>query len=125
MKISLELLEHINEVMKQWITDPEVEQCVKDLTDVINEAWRERGSVPSVEVKADDDVRINHLAVENNVDIQVNQKLTVHLIHSPDGYIIDLYKYVSPEDEDEEHDYDADFIDSICVGNDQLEPEDL
>ena len=72
-----------------------------------------------------DNIIVDDLAVENNIDIQVNQKLTVHLIHSPDGYIIDLYKYVSPEDEDEEHDYDADFIDSICVGNDQLEPEDL
>jgi len=125
MKINLELLEHINEVMKQWITDPEVEDCVTQLTDIIDETWREQGDAHNVEVKAVDDVRINNLGVENNVDIQVNQKLTVHLIHSPDGYIIDLYKYVSPEDEDEEHDYDADFIDSICVGNDQLEPEDL
>ena len=72
-----------------------------------------------------DNIIVDDLAVDNNVDIQVNEKLTIHVFHSPDGYIVDLYKYVSPEDEDEEHDYDADFIDSICVGNDQLEPEDL
>lgn len=125
MKMNLELLEHINEVMKQWITDPEVNDCVTQLTDMINEARREQGVVQKIEVVADDDVRINGLAKENNIDFQVNQELTVHLIHSPDGYIIDLYKYVSPEDEDEDHDYDADFIDSICVGDDQLEPEDL
>lgn len=72
-----------------------------------------------------DNIIVDDLAVENNIDIQINEKLTIHVFHSPDGYIVDLYKYVSPEDEDEEHDYDADFIDSICVGNDQLEPEDL
>ena len=33
----LELLEHINEVMKQWITDPEVNNLVLKLTNVINE----------------------------------------------------------------------------------------
>lgn len=33
----LELLEQINEVMKQWITDPEVNNLVLKLTDVINE----------------------------------------------------------------------------------------
>ena len=37
MKKHLELLEHINEVMKQWITDPEVEALVLQLTDVIHE----------------------------------------------------------------------------------------
>jgi hypothetical protein len=72
-----------------------------------------------------DNIIVDDLAVENNIDIQINEKLTIHVFHSADGYIVDLYKYVSPEDEDEEHDYDADFIDSICVGNDQLEPEDL
>lgn len=125
MKLNLELLEHVNEVMKQWITDPEVNECVTQLTDMINEARREQGVVQKVEVKADDDVRINRLAIENNVDIDVNSELTLHLIHSPDGYIIDLYKSLRPEDETDEHDYDADFIDSISVSNDQLEPEDL
>ena len=125
MKLNLELLEHVNEVMKQWITDPEVNECVTQLTDMINEARREQGVAQKVEVKADDDVRINGLAIENNVDIDVNSELTLHLIHSPDGYIIDLYKSLRPEDETEDHDYDADFIDSISVGNDQLEPEDL
>lgn len=72
-----------------------------------------------------DNIIVNDLAVENNIDIQVNSELTIHLIHSPDGYIIDLYKYLRPEDENEDHDYDADFIDSIQVTNDQLEPEDL
>lgn len=72
-----------------------------------------------------DNIIVDDLAVENNIDIQVNSELTIHLIHSPDGYIIDLYKYLRPEDETEEHDYDADFIDSIQVTNDQLEPEDL
>lgn len=125
MKLNLELLEHVNEVMKQWITDPEVNECVTQLTDMINEARREQGVVQKVEVKADDDVRINGLAIENNVDISVNSELTLHLIHSPDGYIIDLYKSLRPEDETDEHDYDADFIDSFSVGNSQLEPEDL
>lgn len=72
-----------------------------------------------------DNIIVDDLAVDNNVDIQVNRKLTVHIFHSPDGYIVDLYKYVSPEDEDEDHDYDADFLDSVIIGNDQLEPEDL
>lgn len=125
MKLNLELLEHVNEIMKQWITDPEVNECVTQLTDMINEARREQRVVQKVEVKADDDVRINGLAIENNVDIDVNSELTLHLIHSPDGYIIDLYKSLRPEDETKDHDYDADFIDSISVGNDQLEPEDL
>lgn len=125
MKLNLELLEHVNEIMKQWITDPEVNECVTQLTDMINEARREQGVVQKIEVVADDDVRINGLAIENNVDISVNSELTLHLIHSPDGYIIDLYKSLRPEDETDEHDYDADFIDSISVSNDQLEPEDL
>lgn len=125
MKLNLELLEHVNEVMKQWITDPEVNECVTQLTDMINEARREQRVVQKIEVAADDDVRINGLAIENNVDIQVNSELTLHLIHSPDGYIIDLYKYLAPEDATDEHDYDADFIDSIQVTNDQLDPEDL
>ena len=78
-----------------------------------------------IEVKQDDLIKVEDLAIENNVDIIVNGKLEIHLIHSPDGYIIDLYKALAPEDETEEHDYDADFIDSITVWNDQLEPEDL
>lgn len=78
-----------------------------------------------IEVKQDDLIKVEDLAKENNVDIIVNGKLEIHLIHSPDGYIIDLYKALAPEDETEEHDYDADFIDSITVWNDQLEPEDL
>lgn len=72
-----------------------------------------------------DNIIVNDLAVENNVDIQVNSELTIHLIHSPDGYIIDLYKHLNPEDDNEDHDYDADFIDSFTVWNDQLKPEDL
>jgi hypothetical protein len=78
-----------------------------------------------IEVKQDDLIKVDELAIENNVDIVVNGELEIHLIHSPDGYIVDFYKALAPEDETEEHDYDADFIDSICVGNDQLEPEDL
>ena len=78
-----------------------------------------------IEVKQDDLIKVDELARENNVDIVVNGELEIHLIHSPDGYIVDFYKALAPEDEDEDHDYDADFIDSICVGNDQLEPEDL
>ena len=78
-----------------------------------------------IEVKQDDLIKVEDLAIENNVDIIVNGELELHIIHSPDGYIIDLYKSLRPEDETEDHDYDADFIDSISVGNDQLEPEDL
>ena len=72
-----------------------------------------------------DNIIVDDLAVENNINIQINEKLTIHVFHSPDGYVVDLYKYVSPEDEDEDHDYDADFLDSVIIGNDQLEPEDL
>ena len=78
-----------------------------------------------IEVKQDDLIKVEDLAIENNVDVIVNGELELHIIHSPDGYIIDLYKALAPEDETEEHDYDADFIDSIQVTNDQLEPEDL
>lgn len=72
-----------------------------------------------------DNIIVDDLAVDNNVDIQVNRKLTIHIFHSPDGYIVDLYKYVAPEEMDDEHDYDADFLDSVTIGDDQLEPEDL
>jgi len=68
-----------------------------------------------------DNIIVDDLAVENNIDIQINKKLTIHVFHSPDGYIVDLYKYVSPEDEDEDHDYDADFIDTFAIDNDTLE----
>jgi hypothetical protein len=78
-----------------------------------------------IEVKQDDLIKVEDLAIENNVDVIVNGELELHIIHSPDGYIIDLYKALAPEDETEEHDYDADFIDSIQVTNDQLDPEDL
>jgi len=78
-----------------------------------------------IEVKQDDLIKVDELAIENNVDIVVNGKLEIHLIHSPDGYIVDLYKALPPEEDTEDHDYDADFLDSVTIGNDQLEPEDL
>lgn len=78
-----------------------------------------------IEVKQDDLIKVDNLAKENNVDIVVNGELEIHLIHSPDGYIVDFYKALLPENETEEHDYDADFLDSITIGEDQLEPENL
>lgn len=41
MKEHLPLLEHINEVLKQWITDPEVEGLVVKLTELINKIQKE------------------------------------------------------------------------------------
>ena len=72
-----------------------------------------------------DNIIVDDLAVENNIDIQINEKLTIHVFHSPDGYVVDLYKALPPEEDTEDHDYDADFLDSVIIGNDQLEPEDL
>ena len=72
-----------------------------------------------------DNIIVDDLAVENNIDIQINEKLTIHVFHSPDGYIVDLYKALPPEEDTEDHDYDADFLDSVIISNDQLEPEDL
>lgn len=78
-----------------------------------------------IEIKQDDLIKVDELAIENNVDIVVNGELEIHLIHSPDGYIVDLYKSLPPEEDTEDHDYDADFLDSVIISNDQLEPEDL
>jgi hypothetical protein len=78
-----------------------------------------------IEVKQDDLIKVDELAIENNVNIVVNGELEIHLIHSPDGYIVDFYKALAPEVESEEHDYDADFLDSITLWKDQLEPENI
>lgn len=37
MEKKIELLEHINEVLKQWITDEEVSELVTELTELITE----------------------------------------------------------------------------------------
>lgn len=66
-------------------------------------------------------INVSKLEVENCMDVNLNEELTLHITHSPDGYIIDLYKHYTEEElEDEDHDFDEDFVDSICVYNDQL-----
>lgn len=67
-------------------------------------------------------INVVELGVENCMDVNLNEELTLHITRSPDGYIIDLYKHYTEEElEDEDHDFDEDFVDSICVYNDQLE----
>ena len=68
-----------------------------------------------------DVIKIDGLVIENNIDIIVNGELELHLIHSPDGYIIDCYKPLNPEEDTEEHDYDEDFIDSFTILSGDLE----
>lgn len=42
MEKKIELLEHINEVLKQWITDEEVSELVTELTELITELRQDK-----------------------------------------------------------------------------------
>lgn len=108
MKKHLELLEHINEVMKQWITDPEVNELVTKLTDVINE------------VRVSDKVDAE-LKEDDFIDVVLNHDLELHIKRNDCGYSIDAYKHWPEEEMTEDHDYDNDFIDALVIDDDTLD----
>lgn len=68
-------------------------------------------------------VNVETLMEDDFIDVVINGQLELHIKRNDTGYSIDAYKHVAPEDENEERDYDADFIDALCIGDDQLEPE--
>lgn len=70
-------------------------------------------------------VVVDMMGKEDSIEIDINERLTIRVKRDEDGYSVDLYKYLPPEEETEEHDFDGDFIDSITVSEDQLEPVDL
>lgn len=70
-------------------------------------------------------VCVDGLRIENFVDVTINKDITLHITHSPDGYLVDCYKYLNPEDNTEEHDFDSDFLGNISVDNEDLEPENI
>lgn len=66
-------------------------------------------------------VNVESLVEDDFIDVVINGQLELHIKRNDTGYSIDAYKHVAPEDE--ERDYDADFIDALCIDDDQLEPE--
>lgn len=70
-------------------------------------------------------ISVEQLRIENCIDVEINKDIVLHITHSPDGYLVDCYKYLAPEEDTEEHDFDADFLGNISVDNDELEPTDL
>ncbi len=65
------------------------------------------------------------LVEDDFIDIIINDKLELHIKRNNAGYSIDAYKCCSEEElEDEDHDFDEDFIDSLTIYNDQLETTD-
>lgn len=66
-------------------------------------------------------VDIDGVGVENCVDVNIDSKITLHITHSPDGYIVDLYKYhTKAELDDCDHDFDSDWIESVSITNEEL-----
>ena len=68
-------------------------------------------------------VVVDTLVEDDFIDVVINGKLELHIKRNNTGYSIDGYKHVATEDENEERDYDADFVDALCIGDDQLEVE--
>lgn len=58
-----QLLEHTNEVLKQWITDPEVHDLVFQMEDVLKKLYNTISSMPE---NTADDNKVFVIRVENN-----------------------------------------------------------
>ncbi len=58
-----QLLEHTNEVLKQWITDPEVHDLVFQMEDVLKKLYNTISSMPE---NTSDDNKVFVIRVENN-----------------------------------------------------------
>lgn len=69
-------------------------------------------------------VVIQDLQEEGFIDIQINDKLVLHVKRNDQGYTVDFYRALPEGITDEqldEYDFDADYIDSTAVWDDQLE----
>lgn len=78
-----------------------------------------------MEVRSKDDktIVVNGLNRKDVMVLEVNQEINLHILRGENGgYLIEVYKHLSPEDVSKDHDYNLDFISGLVVEGGDLEP---